>query len=405
MSFWRYCVPTSIHFGRGLFSQVGVLTRFAGERPLIVTGRQSARRTGMLEYLLEQLPEAVVFDAVEENPGTAVCARGAALCRQHGCDVVVALGGGSPIDAAKAIAVLATNPGDCNDYFGAEKYRQPPLPIVAIPTTSGTGSEVTPYSVLTREDDNTKRTISGAALFPRIAICDPELTLTMPRAVTAATGLDALSQCMEGIVSRSGTPMGDILAFEGIRLLREFLPRALDTPDDVEAREQVMFAALLSGCVIAQSGTTIVHGMGYAYTCHFDIAHGLANALLLAPVFKFNARHLPDKVARIASALGEPGGGIVEAVHGFLHRCGVNPAAKNHGAIEVPLMNFTRELIAEPYRFKNQVGISMRRRCTGSTWLPMRGARSQIYGTVRLFRVGSFPDNTETSHERIHSAR
>jgi len=361
MSAWRYCVPTSIHFGAGYFEHCGELLRYLGARPLLVTGKHSARRTGMLEHALEQVPAAVVFDEVEENPGTAVCERGAELCRAHQCDCVVALGGGSPMDAAKAIAVLATNPGRCADYFGAEKYKAAPLPIAAIPTTSGTGSEVTPYAVLTQESDNTKRTISGAALFPRLAICDPILTHTAPRAVTAATGLDALSQCMEGILSRSGTPLGDVLALEGIRLVRAYLPRALDTPDDAEAREQLMFAAMLSGCVIAQSGTTLVHGMGYAYTCHFNIAHGLANALLLAPLFRHNARYAPEAVARIAEALGAPAGdapgeAVAAEIHALLDRCGVDRAARAHGAQEPALLGFTRDLLAEPYRFKNQIG-------------------------------------------------
>lgn len=360
MSAWRYCVPTSIHFGPGFFDRSGELVRWVGERPLVVTGRNSTRKTGTLERLLAQLPNAIVFDEVEENPGTLVCERGAALCRQHQCDAIVALGGGSPMDAAKAIAVLATNEGPCTDFLGAEKYRVAPLPIVAIPTTSGTGSEVTPYSVLTQESDHSKRTISGAALFPRIAICDPLLTHTMPRAVTIATGLDALSQCMEGILSRNGTPFGDVLAYEGIRLVHEFLPRAIDQPDDAEAREQMMFAAMLSGCVIAQSGTTLVHGMGYAYTCHCNVAHGLANALLLAPVFRHNAKHAPEVVAKIADALGandpDPATAITTAVHALLERCGVDTAAKAQGVEEAKLIEFTRALIAEPYRFKNQIG-------------------------------------------------
>ena len=264
------------------------------------------------------------------------------------------------MDAAKAIAVLATNDGTCADFLGAEKYRTAPLPIVAIPTTSGTGSEVTPYAVLTQESDNSKRTISGAALFPRIAICDPLLTHTMPRAVTIATGLDALSQCMEGVISRNGTPFGDVLAYEGIRLVREYLPRAIESPDDAEAREQLMFAAMLSGCVIAQSGTTLVHGMGYAYTCHCNVAHGLANALLLAPVFRHNAKAAPEVVAKLAEALGatdsDPAQAITRGVHELLARCGVDAAGKVHGVDEGKLLDFTRALLAEPYRFKNQIG-------------------------------------------------
>jgi len=362
MSLWRYCVPTAIYFGRGLFARSGELVHLLGQQPLLVTGRNFARQSGVLEQLLEQVPGAVVFDEVEENPGLLVCERGGALARARGCDSIIALGGGSAMDAAKAIAILATNSGRCEDFIGAEKYTVAPLPIAAIPTTSGTGSEVTPYAVLVRESDNTKRSITGAALYPRLAICDPELTLSMPRAVTAATGLDALSQCMEGFVSRASTPLGDVLALEGCRLVREFLPRAIEQPDDLEAREQIMFAALLSGCVIAQSGTTIVHGMGYAYTCHFGIAHGLANALLLAPVFRHNALYNPVKVARLAEALGaidaatDPSSAIVECIHAVLNACGVDPSAAAHGAERDRLFAFAEELWGDSHRFKNQIG-------------------------------------------------
>lgn len=362
MSLWRYCVPTAVYFGRGLFARSGELVHLLGQRPLLVTGRRFARESGLLEQLLEQLPGAVVFDAIEENPGFQVCERGALVAREQGCDAVLAFGGGSAMDAAKAIAVLATNPGRCEDYLGAEQYKTAPLPIAAIPTTAGTGSEVTPYAVLVRESDQTKRTIAGAALFPRLALCDPELTLSMPRTVTVATGLDALSQCMEGYVSRGSTPMGDVLALEGCRLLHEFLPRAVEHPDDLEAREQVMLATLLSGCVIAQSGTTIVHGMGYHYTCRAGIAHGLANALLLAPVFRHNALYLPAKVAKLAEALGsptaqaDPGGAIVAQVHALLDACGVDPRAETHGVEREALRTYAEEIWAEPVRFKNQIG-------------------------------------------------
>jgi alcohol dehydrogenase class IV len=208
--------------------------------------------------------------------------------------------------------------------------------------------------------DRTKRTISGRDLFPAVALLDPDLTRTMPREVAIATGLDALSQAMEGVVSKKSTPVGDTLALDACRRVRLYLPRAANNPGDDEARAQMLYAALLGGCVIAQSGTTLVHGMGYHYTLTCGIAHGLANALLLAPVFAHNARYAPDKVAAIAAALGEepsaPGPAVVAAIHRLLDELGVSPAARDHGVRPENLEPFARDVASDPYRYRNQIG-------------------------------------------------
>ncbi len=358
---FRFALPTTIEFGANSYESLGARVRSFGSTPLIVTGKHSARASGLLDRAMQQLPNARVFDAIGENPDTTICERGAAFCRDHKCDVIVAIGGGSPMDAAKAIAVLATNDGSCAQFFGADKYTNAPLPIIAVATTAGTGSEVTPYSVLVDPVERTKRTIAGAAFFPRVALLDPELTRSMPRNVTIATGLDALSQCMEGIVSKKSTPVGDALAIDGIRRVCEFLPRAADDgTNDIDARTEMLYAALASGIIVAQSGTTLVHGMGYAYTIECGIAHGLANALLLAPVFAHNARIAPDRVAAIASAMGgdpaNPGAAVVKALYGLLDRLGVSRRACDHGVTEEQIEAFATEIAKDPYRFRNQIG-------------------------------------------------
>ncbi len=358
---FRFFLNTEIVFGDGSFDSLNARVSPLGSRPLIVTGKHSARAAGILDRALEQLPNARVFDAIDENPDTAICEQGAAVCNENDCDVIVAIGGGSPMDAAKAIALLARNGAPCAQYFGAEQYANGPLPLVAVPTTAGTGSEVTPYSVLVDTTQRAKRSIFGAALFPRVAILDPPLTLSMPRHVTIATGLDALSQCMEGIVSKKGTPIGDTLALDGIRRICEFLPRAADNgAKDIEARTQMLYAAMVSGIVVALSGTTLVHGMGYSYTIECNIAHGLANALLLAPLFLHNARVAPDLVARIADAMGadpsEPGLSVVESLYRLLEVLRVSPAARDHGVKEEQLAGFATEIVKDHYRFRNQIG-------------------------------------------------
>ncbi|MCC6794846.1 MAG: iron-containing alcohol dehydrogenase [Candidatus Hydrogenedentes bacterium] len=358
---FRFALPTIIEFGSNSFDALGTRASALGNAPLVVTGKHSAHAMGLLERVLQQLPNARVFDAIGENPDTTICEQGAAFSREHNCDVIVAIGGGSPMDAAKAIAVLARNDGPCAHYFGADKYVNAPLPIIAVPTTAGTGSEVTPYSVLVDPVERTKRTIAGNALFPRVALLDPELTRSMPRNVTIATGLDALSQCMEGIVSKKSTPLGDALALDGIRRVCEFLPRAADDGEnDIDARTQMLCAALASGIIVAQSGTTLVHGMGYAYTIECGIAHGLANALLLAPVFAHNARIAPARLASIASAMGgdpaNPGTAVVQSLYNLLDRLEVSRCAHDHGVTEEQIEKFATEIAKDPYRFRNQIG-------------------------------------------------
>lgn len=362
---YRHALPTEILFAEGAFGRLPHAAHRLGSRPLLVTGKHFARQSGLIDRALSLCPNAEVFDGVEENPAAATCEAGASRCTEARCDVIIGLGGGSAIDAAKAIAVLATNPGRCLDYTGREKFSAPPLPILAIPTTAGTGSEVTPYAVISDSENRRKRTIAGAALFPRIALLDPQLTWSLPQSVTLASGLDALSQAIEGYYSVQATPITDTLALEACRLIRHWLPYAVAARDFTEARAAMLHASLLAGIVIAHTGTTLVHGMGYYYTMEHGIPHGIANALLLAPVLRHTARHAPQRIANLAAALGQPCGftppeipcnAITRAIHGLLKTLGVSSAAKDHG---LPPDNFARwadEIANDDYRWKNQPG-------------------------------------------------
>jgi len=365
MGIERFLVPTELIMGSGVFREWSAVCREHGiSRPLLVTGRQWARRAGHIDAMLEGPLDTTVFDEIPANPGTAVCEAGADAARSEGCDGVVALGGGSALDAAKAIAVLARNPGPCRDHFGAGRFESPPLPVIAVPTTAGTGSEVTPYAVLVDEATKQKRTIGGKALFPRAALLDPELTLGLPPDITRDTGLDVLSQAMEGMVSKKRNRFCDLLALEAIALVRRYLPEAVAAPDNLAARENMLLAATLSGMVIAHTGTTLVHGMGYYYTLDADVPHGLANGLLLRPVFQYNAGHLPQAVARIAAVLGHPVAvrpdavrkAIGTALGELFDALGTSPAARDHGVRDEALPRYAADIVGDPYRFKNQTG-------------------------------------------------
>lgn len=363
MKEFTFNAPVEVIFGPGCLGQLARF-RHLGQRAAILCGNHSARANGTLDAVLVHFPEALVLDGVPENPGTLDCEERAARCREAGVDCVIGLGGGSALDAAKAVALLVTNGGTCADYLDDSSACRTALPLIAIPTTAGTGSEVTPYSVLVDAASGQKKTLRHPSLYPRAALLDPWLTMDLPRDVTVATALDALSQAMEGMVSKRATPPGDVLALEACRLIRGALPRVLAVPGDEDARGQLLYAAMLTGMVIAQSGTTIVHGMGYYYTLEHGIAHGAANALLLPPVFAWNAVLLPATVAAIAGALGHPGPpktesarqAILAALYELYAEIGFSPAARDHGVPLSAAAQFAARLIREPYRFKNQVG-------------------------------------------------
>ncbi len=364
MNAFRWHMPTEVVLEAGCVDSLEARCHEYGTRPLLVTGRHSAKQSGALDRVCAQYPDAVVFDEVEENPCTETCDAGAAVCRKAHCDFVIGIGGGSPMDAAKAIAMLACNPGVCEDYYGKGLFNNGNLPIVAVPTTAGTGSEVTPNAVITHHAQQFKRSIAGPTLFPKLALLDPELSVSMPPAVTAHTGLDALSQVMEGMVSRNATPMGDGLALDVCRIVRQWLPRAVHHPRDLEARQWMLYAAMVSGCIIAQSGTTLVHGMGYYFTLAHGLSHGLANALLLIPLFRHNAAHVPEKVAAIATALGHPAdptpdaatAQFTQAIETLACKVNVPLAGKEVGVERDALRGFATSIYADKPRFKNQVG-------------------------------------------------
>lgn len=361
---FRYSMPVTIRFGQDCMAAFAETVAAFGKAPMVITGQQSAKQSGALDDVLAALGGAIVFSGVEENPTDTTVDAAAHVCRENNCDVIVAIGGGSPMDVAKAVAGLARNEGPCAQYFGKETFPNGAVPIITVPTTAGTGSEVTPYAIVVDSAKGQKKTIGAKCLFPKEAFLNPAYTVTMPRDVTANTGLDALSQLMEGMLSKKSTPMGDLLAIEGCRIVKRWLPVAVADGANLEARKQMLYAAMLSGCIIAQSGTTLVHGMGYYYTLGCGVAHGLANALLLSPLFQYNAQHEPEKVAALAGVLGIPAeadpdaaaSAIGEALHMLLLECGVSPAAKDAGVEESKLAGFAADVASDPYRFRNQVG-------------------------------------------------
>lgn len=320
---FKFHMPVRAHFEEGCIRKYGSEMAAFGKKAIIVTGGRSAKASGALDDILEVLKGLgigyYIFDKVENNPSTANVAEGGAAARQFGADFVIGIGGGSPLDAAKAVAVLAANDMEPEKLF-ENRFENKPLPVIAVPTTAGTGSEVTPYSVLTRKEKQTKGSFGTPDTFPAIAFLDPVYTESQPHEVTVNTAIDALSHCVEGYLSKRSTPVGDILAREGIRLFGECSQSLANGQISRKIREKLLYASMLGGMVIAHTGTTIVHGAGYNYTYFMDIPHGRANGYLMAEYLRFNSSYAPDKTKDIIALLGltdiDAFAGLIESLIG-----------------------------------------------------------------------------------------
>lgn len=333
-----------IVFGRGTLPEVGRYAASLGSRALLVTGRSFAASSGLLQRLVDSLREAnmdvVVFPEVEPNPSLRTVERGARLAASKGVDVVVGFGGGSPLDAAKAIAaVLAL--GDAPSDYLYPKAVEKALPVVALPTTTGTGSEVTQYSVLVDPDARKKVVMQGPALVPRVAILDADVTDYMPGRLVAGTGFDALSHALEAFISRRASPLSNLFALEAARIILSNLPSAVK--GSREARELMLYASMLAGVAINQAGSTLAHGLGYYLTVHHDLHHGVANALLLPHVLAFYAERV-GKVDELAASLNfRSWEELVERVCKLADEVGIPDSAASVGVTESELDRMAEE--------------------------------------------------------------
>ncbi len=324
--------PLEVRFGRGRLAELGRLAAQWGGRCLLVTGRASLAAAGRLADVEESLRAAGlgwVRWEVAGEPDVETVDAGAELARRERCDMVVAVGGGSALDAGKAMAAVAANGGSALDYMevvGAGRpLVRPGLPVVAVPTTAGTGAEATRNAVLGHRPSRRKASLRSPHLLPRAALVDPSLTDSLPPALTAASGLDSLTQLIEAYLSRGANPFSDALALDGVRRAAAALPRVHRDPGDVAARDAMALAALESGLALTSGGLGAVHGISGPLGGAFPVPHGFACAALLPHVFAANARHL------LAGALGPSetgrGAGDREAGEGAVRRLATVAAA------------------------------------------------------------------------------
>ncbi len=309
MAITRFSFPTAIHFGAGARKLVTQHLLDAGvKRPLIVTDRALAALPVLAEFRghLGGL-DLAVFDGVFGNPTCAQVMAGAAAFKQHGADAVIGFGGGAALDVAKVVALMAVHDGDVLDYVWDQPGVKPiinALPyVVALPTTAGTGSEVGRSSVVAENESHIKRTVFSPHLLARAVFADPELTFALPPAITAATGMDALTHNIESHLSPAYHPLCDGIALEGLRIGARALATAVHEPRNLEARADMMMSSMM-GAIAFQKDLGAVHACAHALGAVADLHHGLANALMIEPVLRFNLEAVPHKFAELAHVVG-----------------------------------------------------------------------------------------------------
>ncbi|MCH3965759.1 MAG: iron-containing alcohol dehydrogenase [Clostridium sp.] len=305
---FNYYLPVNLVFGSGKIEVLGEETAKYGKKAFIVTGRNSTRKTGLLDRSIKLLDKAgieyVVFDKVTNNPLTTTVEQGAGLAVEAGCDVVVGIGGGSIMDAAKAIAFSVKNRGDISDYIFGRIYGKTALPIVLVPTTAGTGSEGNNFAVLTNPENGDKKSLRTGAIYAKVSIIDPELMMTMPKSIIASVGFDALTHNIEAYVSRISQPITDMQALYGMKLLSENLVKVYNDPEDIEAWEKVTLASTLGGMVIGVSGVAAAHALEHPVSGLKNVVHGRGLAALMPDVVKRSFEYAPEKFGVVSKILG-----------------------------------------------------------------------------------------------------
>lgn len=305
----EFLVPASILVGSDAANQVGEQCKKNGWKKALIVTDKIMQNIGLVERIQQILSKSdipsVVYAGVNSEPVVEYVQEGLTQFKENGCDFLVALGGGSPIDTAKAISVMLTNPGSIENYKGIGKITNKGAPLIAIPTTAGTGSEATVFTVITDTKTDVKMLIGSPYTLPDIAVVDPMLTLSSPPGVTAATGIDALVHAIEAYVSVKAQPMTDVFCLSAIDLISKNIRQAWSNGNNVPAREKVMLGALQAGIAFSNSSVALVHGMSRPIGAYFHIAHGVSNAALLAPVMEFSLIGDPARFGHIAKAMGE----------------------------------------------------------------------------------------------------
>ena len=365
----RFSFPTAVAFGPGAIDQLPDYLKEVGiGKPLLVTDpglRKTdvfARVTGVLK---DSATPCAVFGDVHPNPLDEDISKALEVYRSQGCTGVIGLGGGSALDAAKVVPVLAVNDGKINEYDGQtggnQRIQGPLPPMIAVPTTAGTGSEVGRCSVITSVEMGRKFMVCHPLMMPKMAVLDPELTVGLPSHLTAATGMDAFTHCVESLIAPVFHPMCDAIALKGIELVAGYLEKAVNEPTDIEARGYMQLAAMM-GAVAFQKDLGAAHSLSHALSAVCHVQHGLANAITLVPVMRFNKETSAPHYARVAAAFGintfglsdlEAADKAIEAVADLNRRIGIPASLTEVGVTADQLAELTRKAFQDPCHATN----------------------------------------------------
>ena len=336
-----------IVFGNGTFEKLADFIRETGGRKPLIVLDKNLSRSGFKQKVSEILARGsltgVFFDRVDPEPALELADEGTEAARKGKCDLVVGIGGGSAMDVAKAVAALIPNSGKAQDYLGLNKVPGPGLPTVMVPTTAGTGSEVTFTAVFLRKNLNKKEGMNSPHLYPSLALLDPVLTLTLPPGPTAATGIDALCHAIESYTSVNASPMSEMVSLEAILLISENLRTCVHNGGNLEAREKMLLGSLYAGLGLANAGVGAAHSLSYPLGGKYGVSHGIANTLMLPRVMEFNVPAAQEKFAAIAEVMGEVVEDLplreaaylaVDAVESLIEDCGIFTSMSSLGVPE-----------------------------------------------------------------------
>jgi len=306
---YSWGMPTLVLYGVGCASRVGeTMKQLGGKRVLLVTDcvLQKSGQVDDLKAVLRQSGiDMEIYPDVNREPEDVHVEEGLKIFKESSCDSIIALGGGSCMDAAKGIGVMATNPGKIADYQGRDKVKFKMVPMIAIATTAGTASEISRSAVITDTRRTDKMIVKDEKVRPNVAVCDPLLTVSMPPSVTASSGMDALTHAIEGYVSRECQPMTEMVALRAVELISRSLPVAFVNGKDIEARTDMMLGQLLAGMSFSNASTCSVHGLARPLGAYFHVPHGLSNAMFIAEGMEYTLPACPQKYAKMAQAMGE----------------------------------------------------------------------------------------------------
>jgi len=368
MRSFRFNLPTKIVFGAGEFkNSLPVEAAKLGKKCFIVTDKAINKYTDNVKTAVALLDAAgiksEIFEDIEPNPTDTSIVAGAKKLQKFGADFIVAIGGGSPMDAAKAMGILTTSGGKISDYFGVEMVKKPNFPVICVPTTSGTGAEVTKYSNINVPKEGSKNLINSVAICPKVAIVDPLLAMSMPSGLAAVSGIDALTHVIESYTCTFTQPLTEIVNLEGIRLISKYLPASVTLQKDTEAHVKMSYAAMLGGIAINNAGTGVGHGLSFPLTANYGVPHGVATGLLLPYVMEFNMPTNYQKFANIAVAMGENIDGLsvveaaelsVYAVKRLLKAINFKPASlAEYGVKDAHIKKFAETMMANAQKLAN----------------------------------------------------